>query len=100
MLYDGGARIIMASDGLWDILGQKRVLGMSKKIPWDKLADQFVYMLSSGGQATDDATIAIIDVMPRHLKHLSVPNHPNVVSKLRCFGLAEKVILLSLYMYF
>ena len=65
LLPTAGARLILASDGLWDCLSIKSVKRMVKKKSIYKCAGELVELVgrAQGGQLSDDVTIIVVDVL-------------------------------------
>lgn len=66
ILPDEGARVLMATDGLWDCLSNSRILHASRKKRITKLPDAMINRCSkiTGGFLKDDISIVAIDALP------------------------------------
>lgn len=64
---DEGARLVLASDGLWDAIPQKKVLSVCRLTSVRDCAPHLVNITfrAHGGRVTDDTTTLVIDILPQ-----------------------------------
>lgn len=67
LLPQNGARLILASDGVWDALEPSRIAKNLKKKSRAKCAERLTHLIEQiqGGELRDDATVSIIDILPK-----------------------------------
>lgn len=59
-----GCRVIMASDGLWDVLSYSKALKMTRSKPTGAAASTLITAVSRDLRTLDDASIVVIDLLP------------------------------------
>ncbi len=59
-----GSRVIMASDGLWDVLSYTKALKMTRSKPTGAAASTLITAVSRDLRTLDDASIVVIDLLP------------------------------------
>lgn len=64
MLPRDGCRVIMASDGLWDVLSYAKVLKLTRSKPTSAAASTLITAVSRDLRTLDDASIIVIDLLP------------------------------------
>jgi serine/threonine protein phosphatase PrpC len=59
-----GCRVVMASDGLWDVLTFTKALKLTRSKPTGAAASALVTAVSRDLRTLDDASIIIVDMLP------------------------------------
>ncbi|GFH28620.1 PPM-type phosphatase domain-containing protein [Haematococcus lacustris] len=59
-----GCRVVMASDGLWDVLSFTKAIKLTRSKPTGAAASTLVSAVSRDLRTMDDASIVIIDILP------------------------------------
>ncbi|KAK4781832.1 hypothetical protein SAY86_015934 [Trapa natans] len=76
-LSPGGGRIIISSDGVWDVLSAERALDCCQGMPPDAAARQIVKEAVEVEGLRDDTTCIVIDVLPQEKVVVPLPPHKN-----------------------
>ena len=66
-----GCRVLMASDGLWDVLSFSKAVKLTRTKPTGAAASALVNAVSRDLRTLDDASIVVIDILPT--AHTSFP---------------------------
>lgn len=67
IIPETGARLLIASDGLWDYFTGKRACRVARSSPLYKVPNRLFksLMFHTDGVLTDDTTILVVDILPR-----------------------------------
>lgn len=98
VIPETGARLVLASDGLWDSLDPRKVLSLSKSKPIDDLARKIMSRAEKGegGTLTDDTTIIVVDILcantPTSSNGAMLPQHPETMKHKRPIKALRKLV--------
>ncbi|KAJ9519451.1 hypothetical protein QJQ45_023188 [Haematococcus lacustris] len=67
-----GCRVLLASDGLWDVLNLSKALNLVRSKSTEAAASTLATAVSKDVRAVDDASIMVVDIMPS--EHASFPS--------------------------
>eukprot|EP00803_Ostreobium_quekettii_P005450 evm.model.scf_764.4 EVM.evm.TU.scf_764.4 scf_764:35360-39380(-) len=72
-----GARLVVASDGLWDMLKPKKVMSIIKTPTVDRASTKLVSTAkrAGGGVLHDDISVLVLDIVPTSMKDAPAPKH-------------------------
>ena len=59
-----GCRLVLASDGLWDVLTFQRALGLIRNLPIWTTAAELVRIASKNQRVIDDTSVVVVDLLP------------------------------------
>ena len=59
-----GCRVIMASDGLWDILTLSKAVKIARPKPTDSAASTLVNSVLRDLRFNDDTSVIVVDILP------------------------------------
>lgn len=67
---ESGGRLVLASDGLWDMLKPKKVMSMCKSLPVQKAPNKLVKVARKAGAGvlSDDVSVVVLDIIAPHIK--------------------------------
>ncbi len=68
LVPDRGCRIIIASDGLWDVISLQKAVVTSRRFGASAAAAELMVMVNRERRVIDDTSIIIVDVLPPDAK--------------------------------
>jgi len=86
LIPEQGCRVIMASDGLWDILSLSKAVKIARPKPTESAASTLVNSVMRDLRFNDDTTVIVIDALPTPTSNfptiaLQMALHPDVLQR-------------------
>ncbi|GAX84869.1 hypothetical protein CEUSTIGMA_g12290.t1 [Chlamydomonas eustigma] len=73
IIPEAGCRVIIASDGLWDIMKPTKVVLSSRKFAAKEAVEQLMMVVNKDRRIIDDTSIVIVDILPNSASAATFP---------------------------